>query len=348
MRVLSLFAGIGGFDLGLERAGHEVVAQVELDKKCQAVLDRHWPGVPRHDDVSTYTDPPRVDLVVGGFPCQDLSVAGRRVGLAGERSSLFFDAARVADRALGAGGWLLLENVPGLLSSQHGRDFGIILATLADLGFHDCAWRVLDSRFFGVAQRRRRVFILARRGTGRRAAEVLLEPEGSSGDNQEGTPPGKEAAPPSSSSVAGSLGSLTGGFRTTDLDGQGAFITDTVTSKWSKGSGGPSGDECQNLVTSGSERESAGRGSRDQLRPAALNKGGQARAGAGGHEGRADRPALDSYGVRETSRVPRRVDNPVGTCPMEPKPDGARYAQAGNAVTVNVAEWLGRRLAGAA
>jgi DNA (cytosine-5)-methyltransferase 1 len=167
------------------------------------VLAERWPGVPIYDDVrdvgrvqshdsghGAHASSGRgrvrpVDFLCGGFPCQDLSVAGQRRGLqAGERSSLFFEFARVADELVPAGGYVLVENVPGLLSSQNGRDFALVLATLAELGFHDLAWRVLDSRHFGVPQRRRRVFILARRcAAGRRAFEVLLEPESGGGDS---------------------------------------------------------------------------------------------------------------------------------------------------------------------
>jgi DNA (cytosine-5)-methyltransferase 1 len=96
-------------------------------------------------------------LLCGGFPCQDLSVAGKRAGLEGNRSGLFFEFARIIDTL--RPGWVLVENVPGLLSSNGGRDFGVVLGTLADLGY-GVAWRILDSRFFGVPQRRRRVFIV--------------------------------------------------------------------------------------------------------------------------------------------------------------------------------------------
>lgn len=123
-----------------------------------------------------------VDLVAGGPPCQDFSVAGRRAGISGLRGTLFWEFLRVADELLAAGGWLLAENVPGLLSSNGGRDFGAILGEMARLGFRDLAYRVLDSRHFGVPQRRRRVFILARRAPGERARAVLLEPEGGGGD----------------------------------------------------------------------------------------------------------------------------------------------------------------------
>jgi DNA-cytosine methyltransferase len=109
----------------------------------------------------------RVDLLCGGFPCQDVSVAGQRRGLAGSRSGLFHEFARIAGTLRPR--WLLVENVPGLLSSNGGRDFGVVLGTLADLGY-GLGWRVLDSRFFGVPQRRRRVFVVGA------LVEMILEP----------------------------------------------------------------------------------------------------------------------------------------------------------------------------
>jgi len=186
MRFVSLFAGVGGFDLGLERSGHTCVGQVEIDKHAQSVLARHWPDVPKHDDVTTAIDwadeiglTGNIDLVCGGFPCQDLSVAGKRAGLAGSRSGLFYDALRFATHTKAE--TILLENVPGLLSSNQGRDFGAVLVALAESGYSNIEWRVLNSQFFGVAQRRRRVFIVASVGT-EPFRTVLVECESSAGN----------------------------------------------------------------------------------------------------------------------------------------------------------------------
>lgn len=186
MRFVSLFAGVGGFDLGLERAGHECIAQVEIDKHCRSVLEKHWPDVPKHDDVRTAIEfantiglVGRTDLVCGGFPCQDVSVAGKRAGLAGERTGLFWDALAFATHVQAK--WILLENVPGLLTSNQGRDFGTVALALGDAGFNYLEWRVLDSQFFGVPQRRRRVFIVASTTTPNRRP-VLAEFKGSEWD----------------------------------------------------------------------------------------------------------------------------------------------------------------------
>jgi len=188
MNVGSTFSGVGGFDLGFERAGMSVVWQAEIDEWCRRVLRWHWPEAQIYNDVkdvgcgvgdrlpnavprnrggdtdlqyrkgeADYKTTAAIDLLCGGFPCQDLSVAGKRAGFKGERSSLFFEFARIADEFRPR--WIVLENVVGLLSSAEGRDFGILLSTLAEIGY-GCAWRVVDARFFGVPQRRRRVFIV--------------------------------------------------------------------------------------------------------------------------------------------------------------------------------------------
>lgn len=179
MRVLSLFAGVGGFDLGLEQAGMETVAQVEWDRRCQKVLARHWPEVPKWSDVQDCraAELPDCDLVAFGSPCQDLSVAGKRAGLDGSRSSMFYEATRLIREFQDDGRgptWAVWENVVGALTSNDGRDFGAVLDDLADCGAVDLQWRVLDSRWFGVAQQRRRVFLVARFDPRASSAEQVL------------------------------------------------------------------------------------------------------------------------------------------------------------------------------
>jgi DNA (cytosine-5)-methyltransferase 1 len=194
---VSLFAGVGGFDLGFEQLGWECVGQVEKDGKCNEVLATHWPDVPRHNDVTTAIDWMKdaglqgsVDVVCGGFPCQDVSTAGKRAGLAGQRTGLFWDALAFAQAAQAR--WIVLENVPGLLSSNQGRDFGTVLTALADAGYGYIEWRVLDTQFFGVPQRRRRVFIIA--GTEQPGSRpVLTEQYGSRGDHPASGTQGQEA-----------------------------------------------------------------------------------------------------------------------------------------------------------
>lgn len=161
MNVLSLFAGIGGLDLGLERAGMTVVGQVEIDEYCQRVLAKHWPEVPRHDDVRTTVDwwqsrpRPRVDVVAGGFPCQPFSTAGRRRGTADARWGWpwMADVVRMARPR-----HVIVENVPALLDD--GEAFGWLLGDLAALGF-DAEWSVLPACIVGAPHARERLFVLA-------------------------------------------------------------------------------------------------------------------------------------------------------------------------------------------
>jgi DNA (cytosine-5)-methyltransferase 1 len=186
LTAVSLFAGVGGFDLALQRAGVRVTAAVEIDPKARAVLAHHFPDTVLFSDVQEVTGHelratgfiPERGIITGGFPCQDLSVAGRREGLAGARSGLFWEIVRLLDDL--APRWVVLENVPGLLSSNGGRDMGTVVGALADLGY-GWTYRVLDAQHFGVPQRRRRVFIVAGRHLGAPdltgPASVLLEPE---------------------------------------------------------------------------------------------------------------------------------------------------------------------------
>jgi DNA (cytosine-5)-methyltransferase 1 len=169
MRFLSAFAGIGGFDLALERAGMRCAGQIEIDPACQSVLARHFPEVDRHDDIRTALDwwlarsRPPLDLLCAGFPCQDLSTANTsgRSGLQGSRSGLFHQLARLAGALRPR--WLLLENVTGLLHCNSGRDFQAVLDSVGGLGY-GVAWTVLDAQHHGLGQQRRRVFVAGRRG----------------------------------------------------------------------------------------------------------------------------------------------------------------------------------------
>lgn len=227
MKVGSLFDGIGCFSLAFRDAGFDLRWTVEIDGGCRRVTARRFPGVAQYDDVTTLRgcDLEPVDVVVGGSPCQDWSVAGRRSGLDGDRAPLFAHLVRVA-REVGAR-WLLWENVPGVFSQNKGRDFAFVLGKFTGCepevppggwrntgwgwGRHGaCCWRVCDARFWGVPQRRRRVFALVRLGdlaglAGeeprpdlgrllRLPAEVLLEPEGVFGDSEAGRESGAGSA----------------------------------------------------------------------------------------------------------------------------------------------------------
>ena len=192
MKVGSLFSGVGGFDLGLERAGMEIAWQVEIDPQSRSVLRHHWPNAELHKDVNDVgrTNLAPVDLICGGFPCQDLSVAGKREGMAGQRSGLWWEFHRILGELTPR--WCLIENVPGLLSSNEGRDMLALVDSLEQLGY-GWSYRILDSQYFGVAQRRRRVFIVGQLG-GACPPEILLESEGVSWDSEEGEAQGEGAA----------------------------------------------------------------------------------------------------------------------------------------------------------
>ena len=172
----SIFTGIGGFELGFEEAGFKSVWQCEKDKHCLKLLERRFPDTIRFDNVMTMRgeDAEQVDVITFGSPCQDLSLAGQRKGMAGERSGLFFEAIRViGERRPSFAVW---ENVPGALSSNNGRDFYEVLNAFRGVGAIDVCWRILDAQHWGVAQRRRRLFIVAD-FRGERAGEILFESE---------------------------------------------------------------------------------------------------------------------------------------------------------------------------
>ena len=161
MKLLDLFSGIGGFSLGLERSGHfETVAFCEIEPYCRAVLAKHWPKVPCYDDIRTLTadrlkaDGIAVDAICGGFPCQDISNAGRRAGIGGERSGLWSEYARLIGELRPR--FVIVENVAALL----GRGINVVLGDLATLGF-DAEWHCIPASAVGAPHRRDRIWIVA-------------------------------------------------------------------------------------------------------------------------------------------------------------------------------------------
>lgn len=200
----SLFDGIGGWQLAAVRAGVKLVWSSEIEAFPLEVTKRHFPDTIQLGDVTKLdgADIPPVDIICAGSPCQDLSIAGKRAGLAGERSGLFVravDIVRGMRRATGGKQprFFVWENVPGAFSSNHRQDFRAVLAEIgeaeipmpksgrwADAGMVrtaacDIAWRVLDAQYWGVPQRRKRIFLVADfAAAGRRAGEILFEPEG--------------------------------------------------------------------------------------------------------------------------------------------------------------------------
>jgi DNA (cytosine-5)-methyltransferase 1 len=167
-RVLDLFSGVGGFSLGLERTGgFRTVAFCEIEPYCRAVLRKHWPDVPCYEDVRTLTaerlaaDGISVDVICGGFPCQDISVAGKRAGIGGERSGLWGELARLIGEL--RPDFALVENVANLLagpSEQPGGWFGRVLGDLAEIGY-DAEWHSIPASAVGALHYRGRIWIVA-------------------------------------------------------------------------------------------------------------------------------------------------------------------------------------------
>jgi DNA (cytosine-5)-methyltransferase 1 len=208
LRYLSLFSGIAASTLAWRPLGWQTAGYADIEGFPNTVRSHHWPEVPNLGDVTAITeqqiaDLGPLDLVVFGSPCQDLSIAGRRAGLQGERSGLFFTAIRIVEWARQHCGcrFALWENVPGAFSSNKGRDFAEVVGAMAGIANVDIPpkgwgnegvalgdkglveWAVLDAQWFGVAQRRRRVFALADFGDWAGRPPILLEPEGLRGDS---------------------------------------------------------------------------------------------------------------------------------------------------------------------
>jgi DNA (cytosine-5)-methyltransferase 1 len=206
-KTLDVCAGIGAFSKAAKSIDAKVVAQIEIDKNCNKLLAKHHPEALRLGDIhdvkkESINEP--IDIIAGGTPCQQLSIAGNGKGLAGEESQLWFEYLRLATELKPR--WLVWENVPNALYTNGGADFLTILRGLDECGYH-VAWRVLDAQYFGVPQRRRRIFLVASLGDGR-AAKVLFERE---------SLPGTHTARPrawKASPVAGTLaGSASGTAR---------------------------------------------------------------------------------------------------------------------------------------
>ena len=200
LNAVSLFAGVGGFDIALDRNGVNVVAAVEIDDNARGVLKHRFPTTELFTDVMEVTGEQLINagfnpdngIIVGGFPCQDLSTAGKQAGLAGARSGLFWEICRILDETKAR--YFILENVPGLLSSNDGRDMDTVIGALVERGY-GVAYRVLDSQHFGVSQRRRRVFIVGAMGDDwRTSAEVLALTESGAGIADSGNEEGPESA----------------------------------------------------------------------------------------------------------------------------------------------------------
>ena len=187
MNYISLFSGIEAASVAWDQLGWTPVAFAEIEPFCCDLLAKRFPGVPNLGDVSgvDWTEyEGSVDVIIGGSPCQAFSLAGRRLGLMDERGLLMLEFVRCVREVKPR--WVIWENVPGVLSQDGGRAFGTLLGELEDCGYA-LSWRVLDAQFFGVPQRRRRVFLIGHPVPGC-AAGVLFDPDSMRGDN----PPSRE------------------------------------------------------------------------------------------------------------------------------------------------------------
>jgi len=404
-----LFSGAGGFELGFQRAGIETVLQVEIDPVCLSVLERHWPETERLHDVRDVgsqdqgvrrngSDDARqrglhtqrehvlrsVDLIYGGFPCQDVSVAGQRAGLRGERSGLWHEFQRVLSDLRPR--WVVVENVPGLLSSgaEPGADFGVVLRGLVDLGY-GVAWRVLDARWFGVPQRRRRVFVVGCLGDAPRAAQVLAVCESCGGDPQTGGETGQDVTAASDGGardaglyaaepdgVSRPLVARESGYRM-DLETENFLVASADrASDGHHGHSSPRGDGADNLIAfhSKDHGQDADYDISPTVRAAENANGGTPPAIAGfySHRGQANDTAYTedgtppllstqtavgisgSFGVRRLT--PLECERLMGWPDEHTRyaadgreiPDSHRYRLCGNGVVATVAEWIGHRL----
>jgi DNA (cytosine-5)-methyltransferase 1 len=212
VRYLSVCSGIEAATVAWHPLGWTAAAYSEIEKFPSQVLAHHYPDVPNVGDMTKFKEwnigP--IDLLVGGTPCQSFSVAGLRKGLDDPRGNLMLTFLAIADQHRPR--WLVWENVPGVLSSNGGKDFGTFLGALGELGY-GFSYRILDAQFFGVAQRRRRVFVVGCLGDWRAAAAVLFERHSLSGDSAPSREKRKEVASATGMRLDVSLiGSLTAGF----------------------------------------------------------------------------------------------------------------------------------------
>lgn len=354
MNAVSCFAGIGGFDKALANVGIPTVAAIEVDSAAQGVLSDQFPETQLFGDIRKVSG---ADLraagflelggiLTGGFPCQDLSVAGRRAGLAGERSGLFYEFARLLRETRAE--TFILENVPGLLSSNGGRDMGAVLGALAELGYRT-GWRVLDSQFFGVPQRRRRVFFVGSLGAGVRPLEILFDAESCAGNPAPVTDKGTDvAAPPSdgvgtcgaddNQSQAEHLNSLT------HVKARRAGEGNPSPKSWRPPGVAPTVDACGHGPRTATAVVTAFHLTQDPISGAVTPA-----MSAGNSEGCAMIGVQKGMSVRrltprECERLQGFPDDWTATSFGKEQKDTARYRQLGNAVTVPVVEWIARRL----
>jgi DNA (cytosine-5)-methyltransferase 1 len=315
----------------------------EIDPFPRAVLSHHYPDVPLHDDFTTIGENQygSIGLLVGGTPCQSFSVAGLRKGLDDDRGNLALEFLRLADRERPE--WIVWENVPGVLSSNGGRDFGAFLGALAEIGY-GFAYRICDAQYWGVAQRRRRVFVVGYLGDWRRSAAVLFERESLLGNPAPSREEGETVAHP----VAPSLtASGRGVERTGESRGQDPVVAiacnevaPAVTTDPPFSRTGNERVECEAIVPMQAFQVA-------NCLTHRMHKGINTTVDEG------QTPVLEPYGVRrltptECERLQGFPDGftqiPYRGKPADKCPDGPRYKALGNSMAVPVMRWIGERI----
>lgn len=332
---ISLFSGIEAASAAWEPLGFQPVCFSEIDPFPSAVLAERYPSVPNLGDITkvgwgTYRG--ACDLVVGGSPCQSFSVAGKREGLHGA-SGLMFEYIRAVQEVRPR--WFLWENVPGALSSEHGEAFRQLLSEMGKLGY-GLAWRVLDAQFFGVAQRRERVFLVGRLGD-TPPAEVLFEREGVPWDFEQGRKK-REALARASGRGAEVSGFKYSAGKSANTLGDAAELSPTLIA-----------DYHEPAVYSIADQ--AARAAVDCDLAGTLHVGGGVPMVACCEAPSDPGPAFPVRRLtpRECERLQGFPDDwtrvPYRGKPAEECPDGPRYKAVGNSMAVPVMRWIGRRIA---
>ena len=353
MRYLSVCSGIEAASCAWHPLGWEAVAFSEIEPFPCRVLQQRFPDVPNRGDMTKINGGDyrgAVDLLVGGTPCQDFSVAGKRAGMDGARSGLARDFARLLREIRPR--WFLWGNVPGAFSTHSGRDFGTFIGTLADIGY--ClAWRVLDAQYFGTPQRRRRVFLVGHLGGWRSAGAVLFEPHSLCGNTEASS----KKRPATTQAITGCLGA---GGADDNRAQAGLYVPQIVdqamSCKWSKGTSGPAGDEHHNLVcapiTTRGYADNAAQESKLVL-SFAQNQAGEVRCSdkmgtlnTNSNPSGRNTPMIYGMGVRRLTPLEceRLQGFPDGWTDIPGASDTARYKALGNSMCVPVMRWIGERI----
>ena len=385
MRFCDFFSGIGGFRIGLEQAGHKGVWACENDDYCRQIYAQHFEE-PQGVDINDVKPEqiPEAELWTGGFPCQDTSVAGKGEGLKGEKSGIYWAWHKLIKKCKPE--WLLIENVPGLLSSpinQPGADFQALLSSLVEVEIPmprsgkwpnaglirkqgmEIAWRILNAQYFGLAQCRRRVFIIRHLGKGG-PAEVLFECESGKRDPK----PKREAGREIAASIEGCANNY-GGLKT-PIAGASAFrnrgthiraeassyvIAHALTRGIRRGddptkdqlaislSENQRGEVCLSEI---SPQISAGGGKAGQGYSAVIDRANAINEERSGKQFDAENEMVRGGGEDLRSATPTHSDGMRKGAGIQGRvhtPDSPRYKALGNAVAVPVIRWIGDRLA---